>query len=97
VPVTVTRGEMTDVVVDLDAGVLNVAAPGAYRIDVFAGKTDLQGKRERIDGGYGEEFQLTLNPGDYLVVAIMGDNVQGEKKELPVSVTAAERTEATVE
>jgi Ca-activated chloride channel family protein len=97
VPVTVTRGEMTDVVVDLDAGVLNVAAPGAYRIDVFAGKTDLQGKRERIDGGYGEEFQLTLNPGDYLVVAIMGDNAQGEKKELPVSVTAAERTEATVE
>jgi Ca-activated chloride channel family protein len=96
-PVNVTRGELTDLVVNLDAGVLFVAAPGAYRIDVLEGKPDLQGKRMQIDGAYGEEYQITLNPGDYLVVATMGDNAQGEKKELSVSVTAAERTEIKVE
>jgi Ca-activated chloride channel family protein len=96
-PVTVTRGEMTDLVVNLNAGVLFVAAPGAYRIDVFEGKADLQGKRKQIDGAYGEEYQITLNPGEYLVVATMGDNAQGEKKEMKVSVTAAERTEVKVE
>lgn len=95
-PVTVTRGEMTDVAVNLDAGVLFAAAPGAYRIDVFEAKADLQGKRKQIDGAYGEEYQITLNPGEYLVVATMGD-AQGEKKEMKVSVTAAERTEVKVE
>lgn len=95
-PVTVTRGEMTEIVVNLDAGVLFTAAPGAYRIDVFDGKADLQGKRQRIDGAYGEEFQVTLNPGKYLVVATMGD-ARGEKKEVEVAVSAAERSEVTVE
>lgn len=95
-PVTVTRGEMTDITVNLDAGVLYASAPGAYRIDVFEAKADLQGKRNRIDGTYGEEYQITLNPGDYLVVATMGDS-NGEKKEATASVTAAERSEVTVE
>ena len=96
VPVTVTRGEMTDVVVNLDAGVLAAAAPGAYRIDVLDAEADLQGNRRQLDGTYGEEFQVTLHPGEYLVVATMGDS-QGEKKEMTVSVTAGERTEATLE
>jgi Ca-activated chloride channel family protein len=95
-PVTVTRGEMTDAVVNLNAGVLFASAPGAYRIDVYEGKTDLQGKRKQIDGTYGEEFQITLNPGDYLVIATIGDN-NGEKKEATATVTAAERSEITVE
>ena len=95
-PVTVTRGEMTDAVVNINAGVLHASAPGAYRIDIFEGKTDLQGKRKQIDGTYDEEFQVTLNPGDYLVVATIGDN-QGEKKEVAATVTAAERSEVTVE
>ena len=95
-PVTVTRGEMTETVIDLDAGVLFVNAPGAYRIDVYAAEADLQGKREEFDGTYGEEFQVTLHPGEYLVVATMGDS-QGPKKEKPVTVAAAERAEVTVE
>ena len=95
-PVTVTRGEMTETVVTLNAGVLSVTAPGAYRIDIFEAKTDLEGKRRQIDGSYGEEFQTTLHPGDYIAVATMGDS-QGEAKEKPVKVTAAERTEVTVE
>jgi Ca-activated chloride channel homolog len=92
--VTVTRGEMTETVVSLDAGVLFVSAPGAYRIDVFAAKTDLEGNRKQIDGTYGAEFQTTLHAGDYIVVAVMGDS-QGEAKEKPATVTAAERAEVT--
>ena len=95
-PVTVTRGEMTDITVNLDAGVLYATAPGAYRIDVFEAKADLQGNRDSIDGTYGEEYQITLNPGDYLVVATMGDS-NGEKKEATASVTAAERSEVTID
>ncbi|QKV17999.1 vWA domain-containing protein [Oricola thermophila] len=95
-PFTISRGEMTDVVVNMDAGVLQVSAPGAYRIDVYEAKADIQGKRRRLDGGYGDEFQITLHPGDYLVVATMGDS-NGEKKELPIAVTAAERAEVMVE
>lgn len=95
-PVTVTRGEMTDVVVNLNAGVLAISAPGAYRIDVYEAKVDLQGKRKDLAGTYGEEFQVTLNPGDYAVVATIGDG-NGEKKELTATVKAAERAEVTVE
>ena len=94
--VTVTRGEMTETVVDLDAGVLFVNAPGAYRIEVYAAKADLQGKREQFDGTYGEEFQVTLHPGEYLVVATMGDS-QGPKKEKTVTVAAAERAEVAMD
>ena len=75
---------------------LFASAPGAYRIDVYEGRADLQGNRKQIDGTYGEEFQVTLNPGDYLVIATIGDN-QGEKKEATATVTAAERSEVTVE
>ncbi|TCD14494.1 vWA domain-containing protein [Oricola cellulosilytica] len=95
-PVTVARGGATDVVVDLNAGVLAISVPGAYRIDVFAAKPDLQGKRTDFGGTYGETFQTTLHPGDYAVVATMGDS-KGEKKEMPASVMAAERTEVMVE
>jgi Ca-activated chloride channel homolog len=95
-PVTVTRGEATDIVVDINAGVLAVTAPGAYRIDIVEARKDLQGKRKEMDGSYGEEFQTTLHPGDYIVIATMGES-QGPKKEIPASVTAAERTEIAVE
>jgi Ca-activated chloride channel family protein len=90
--VTVARGEAVDAVVNLNAGVLYVNVPGAYRIDVMAAKPDLQGKKQSFDGGYGEEHQTTLHPGDYSIVVKMGDN-QGEVKEFPATVTAAERTE----
>lgn len=96
-PVTVKKGEMTPVTVNINAGVLNVKAPGAYRIDILPAKADLQGNRDGIDGAYGEEFQVTIPPGDYVAVATMGEGGDGPKKELPVSVKAAERTEVTVE
>ncbi|TDH39148.1 VWA domain-containing protein [Pseudohoeflea suaedae] len=94
--VTVTRGEMTEAVANLDAGVLFVTAPGAYRIDIFEAKADLEGKRRQIDGAYGEEFQTVLHPGDYIAVATMGDS-QGLKRERPATVAAAEREEVTID
>ncbi|PWW04257.1 Ca-activated chloride channel family protein [Hoeflea marina] len=96
-PVTVKKGEMTPVSVNLNAGVLNVRAPGAYRIDILPAKADLQGRREPIGGSYGEEFQITAPPGDYKAVATMSGDGQAPDKELPVSVSAAERTEVTIE
>ena len=94
--VSVPRGEMTEVTVDLNAGVLSAKAPGAYRIDIFEAKTGLEGNRKQIDGTYGEEYQITLHPGEYLVVATMGDS-QGAKKETAATVAAAERAEVTID
>lgn len=96
-PVTVKKGEMTPVTVNVNAGVLAVKAPGAYRIDILPAKANLQGERNSIAGNYGEEFQLTLPPGDYVAVAIIGDGLDGPKKEVAVSVKAAERSEIAVE
>lgn len=94
--VIVKRGEMSAVTVNLNAGVLNVKAPGAYRIEIFPVKADIQGRRNAIEGAYAEELQITLPPGDYLAVAIMSGDSDAEKKQIEVSVTAAERTETMV-
>ena len=94
-PVTVTGGESTEAVVNVNAGVLSVSAPGAYRIEVFSAKPDLQGKREEFAGNYGEELQVTLPPGEYAAVAL----AQGGEviKEVAVTVKAAERNEAIIQ
>lgn len=96
-PVTVTKGEMTPVSLNLNAGVLNVKAPGAYRIDILPAKADLQGRQQPIGGSYGEEFQITAPPGDYIAVAEMSGGADAAKKQQSVTVTAAERTEATID
>ncbi|MDP2119697.1 MAG: VWA domain-containing protein [Hoeflea sp.] len=95
-PVSVRQGEMTAVTVNLNAGVLNVKAPGAYRIEILPAKADIQGRRNAIEGAYTEELQMTLPPGEYLAVAIMSGDSDAEKKEAQTSVTAAERTEITI-
>lgn len=96
-PVTVKKGEMIPVSLNLNAGVLNVTAPGAYRIDILPAKADLQGKRKSIGGSYGEEFQITMPPGDYTAVVAMSGGGDAATKEKVVTVQAAERTEATID
>lgn len=95
-PVSVRQGEMSAVTVNLNAGVLNVKAPGAYRIEILPAKADIQGRREAIEGAYDEELQITLPPGDYLAVAIMTGDADADKKEAPASVVAAERAEIMI-
>jgi Ca-activated chloride channel family protein len=94
-PVTVRAGERSDVVVNLNAGVLAISAPGARFIEILSAKKDLQGNRRSVAYAYGETFQITVAPGEYVVEA----NYDGDaaKKSANASVSAAVRSEVTVE
>ena len=95
VPITVKGGERTEATVNINAGVLFVSAPGAHHIAILEGKKDIQGKQKRLDQAYGEEYQSTFHPGEYdVVVTYKIDKADVRQK---VTVTAGERTEATVE
>lgn len=91
---TVKVGEKTDVDVVLDAGVLAADAKGAKEIEVYGAKKDIEGKRQSFGNSYGETHQSTLPAGDYVVVAIRGDD--DVKTEVPITVKAGERAEVTV-
>lgn len=93
-PFTVKVGEKTDVDVVLNAGTLAADAKGAKEIEVYGVKKDIEGKREAFGNSYGETHQATLPAGDYVVVAIRGDD--DVKTEMPVTVKAGERAEVTV-
>jgi Ca-activated chloride channel family protein len=91
--VSIKAGERADVVINLNAGVLQVTAPGAYWIEIFGAKKDLQGNRKSIAGQYGEKLQITVAPGEYEAVAVIGKDLNGDRKIVPATVRAAERTE----
>ena len=93
-PFTIKPGELTEVSVPLNAGVLFVDAPGASYIEVF-GKKDIQGNRESFSGVYDVTSNRTLTAGDYHVVVSYGDDKPN--KEADAKVTAGERTEIKVE
>ncbi|MDQ2091461.1 vWA domain-containing protein [Marimonas arenosa] len=93
-PFAVVAGKRTEVSIDLNAGVAGIDAPGAYRIDVL-GPADIQGKRKRLAGKYGEAFNVTLSAGDYLVtVQYESDRAD---QDVPLTVTAGQRSELRVE
>ncbi|MDO9415792.1 vWA domain-containing protein [Pararhizobium sp.] len=94
-PYTIKAGEAKDVVIDINAGVLAVTAPGAYRIDIQSAKKDIQGNQKDYSPSFGAEHKDTLPAGDYIVhVTYEGDKAPQDK---PVKITAGERTEITVE
>ncbi|MEM7301193.1 MAG: VWA domain-containing protein [Pseudomonadota bacterium] len=95
-PFEITPNEATEVLVDLNAGVLAISAPGAYRIDIFGTKKNIQGKVKKYPGKYGPKYQVTMPAGEYNVVAIIGKDTKGEKKSVTVNVAAGERTETEV-
>ncbi|MET3596375.1 Ca-activated chloride channel family protein [Mesorhizobium shonense] len=94
-PFSIKAGDNQDVKVALDAGVLAMSAPGAYSIEVFSSKKDIEGKRKSLGLSYGDSWQQTIPAGDYVVVRHMSD--QGQDKEMPVTIKAGERTEITVQ
>lgn len=94
-PFTVRGGERTEVQVNINAGVLAITAPGAYRIDLFESEKDIQGKQRRITGNHGQEMQLTLHPGTYDVVATYKGDVAEKRK--AATVTAGKRVETRLE
>ncbi len=97
VPVSVKVGDRTEVTINLNAGVLAIAAPGAYWIEVFDAKKDIQGNRRSIASNYAQEFQITVAPGDYVIEAVIGADLNGVRKSSTATVGAAERTEIKVE
>jgi Ca-activated chloride channel homolog len=93
-PFSIKAGELTEVTVPLNAGVLFIDAPGAYYIEVQAGKKDIQGNRESFSGVYDVTSNRTLPVGDYhVIVTYEGDKAP---KEADAKVTAGERTEIKV-
>lgn len=94
-PFSVTVGQMTDVNVALNAGVVAIEAPGADGFRIYEAKKNLQGERKQVTYAYGEKMQTTLAAGDYVVVT----NFSADKpdSETPFSVKAGERTELTVQ
>ena len=95
IPFSVKAGEMKDVTVNLNAGVLAITAPGANFIEILSAKKDIQGNRKSMSYTYGTEWQDTLPPGDYIVaVKYEGD---AAPKEASATVKAGERSEVTVQ
>ncbi|TPI28612.1 VWA domain-containing protein [Mesorhizobium sp. B3-1-9] len=94
-PFSVTVGQMTDVNVTLNAGVVAVDAPGADGFKVFDAKKNIQGERKQATYAYGEKMQTTLAAGDYVLVT----NFTTDKadKETPFTIKAGERNELTVQ
>ncbi|MBZ9992647.1 vWA domain-containing protein [Mesorhizobium sp. BH1-1-4] len=94
-PFSVTVGQMTDVNVTLNAGVLAVDAPGAEGFKIYEAKKNIQGERKQVTYGYGDKMQTTLAAGDYVLVT----NFTTDKadKETPFTIKAGERNELKVE
>ncbi|TPI61514.1 VWA domain-containing protein [Mesorhizobium sp. B3-1-3] len=94
-PFSVTVGQMTDVNVTLNAGVVAVDAPGADGFKIFEAKKNIQGERKQATYAYGEKMQTTLAAGDYVLVT----NFTTDKadKETPFTIKAGERNELTVQ
>ncbi|WP_224702837.1 vWA domain-containing protein [Devosia aquimaris] len=92
-PFTVEGGQQTDVALTLNAGVLAATIPSNGYVEAQSAKKNLEGNRESFGGGYGPEFSLTLPAGDYVLAL----EVEGAKSESPVTVSAGERTEVTLE
>ncbi|MWB78894.1 VWA domain-containing protein [Pseudooceanicola sp. 216_PA32_1] len=91
---TVHPNQLTEVTVNLDAGVLHVSAPGGYQIRLLT-KDMMTGKERQINAQYGEEFQRVVPAGTYIVdVRYKIDKADVQQQ---VSVKAGTREEVTVE
>ncbi len=93
-PFSVKVGEYVEAGVVLNAGVLEITAPGAKELRVYNAAKDIQGNRVNVAYAYEAVFQTTLNAGDFVVVATRGDD--NRQTEVPVTIKAGERMEITV-
>jgi Ca-activated chloride channel homolog len=93
-PFKIESGKATDLKVNLNAGVLNVKAPGASSIQVYTGEADISGKRQQLLFEYKNEVNVAANVGSYYITALgPNDTVLGEKD---VTVELGKRLEVTV-
>ncbi|MCQ1849810.1 vWA domain-containing protein [Neorhizobium galegae] len=95
IPFSIKAGERKDVTINIQAGVLAVAAPDSDRIVVFDAKKDIQGNQKEISYGFGPEHKDTLPAGDYVVkLTFKGDKAPEDR---PVTIKAGERSEMKVD
>lgn len=69
-PFAAKTGELTDVPVILDAGVLAVTTPDDDYVELVSAKADIVGNRKSFDSGYGPDFSTTLAAGNYLIISL---------------------------
>lgn len=91
-PFTIGIGERTEVKVVLNAGVINVKAPGATSIEIYDAKTDINGNRKSLDFDYSDEVNRTGTAGDVIAVANWGE-VSAEQR---ATIKPGERVEVTL-
>ena len=91
-PFTIRIGERTEVKVVLNAGVINVKAPGATSIEIYDAKTDINGNRKSLDFDYSDEVNRTGTAGDVIAVANWGE-VSAEQR---ATIKPGERVEVTL-
>ncbi|MDF1855522.1 VWA domain-containing protein [Pseudooceanicola sp.] len=94
-PFKVEAGKRVELQVVMNAGVLALATPGAYRVQLFEAKKDINGKQKRVQSAYGEAHQWTLAAGKYLAHATYKDS--DVVKETTIEVIAGERAEVTLD
>ncbi len=96
-PFTVEAGQPVTAVVNLNAGVLEVKAPGASKMELLTTKKDLSGNREVLETVYTPEMNITVGPGTYVVVATFGEAPAADPKaEAKPGETAAAETAPVV-
>ena len=93
-PFNITVGQMSEVAVTLNAGVVAIEAPGADGFRIYEAKKNLAGERNQAAYGFGETFQTTLAAGDYVVVT--NYKIDKADSETAFTVKAGERTEVAV-
>ncbi|MFN0190934.1 MAG: vWA domain-containing protein [Aestuariivirga sp.] len=91
--VEVKAGAITEVVLNAGAGYLSVSAPGATVMEVLSGEKGLDGKNKWIATDYAESINKAAKAGAYLVRAMKGEELIGEKL---VEVKAGQRSEVTI-
>ena len=90
----VTGGKPLDVSVVLNAGLLAVTAPGGDRLDLISKKKDIYGNQEILATRYGEDWQVAVPAGDFVLKVRKKDESEATT---PVTIKAGERTEVAVE
>jgi Ca-activated chloride channel family protein len=91
--VEIRSGAPARLTVNMNAGVLALATPGAETIEVFAAKKDINGDRALFFTGFDPTTNLALIAGDYVVVT----HVKDRAKETPVAIKPGERTELAIQ
>lgn len=92
-PFTVKPAERVEVLAEVAVGLIVISVPNADEITIHSAKPALDGSHAQLGNHYGEETQIMLPPGDYLLRSAAG-NARAEKT---VTLQAGERLDVTID